>query len=99
MLSTPDILDTHPDLETLIEFKHFGGKKSFEPKSGSFKWAKVQIDNVSQWQKRKIYILGKSVKYDDKYYLSTGLIPFKIKSKFILLCLESYSPTILHPGY
>ena len=30
MLSTPDILDTHPDLETLIEFKHFGGKKSFQ---------------------------------------------------------------------
>ena len=30
MLSTPDILDTHPDLETLIEFKHFGGEKSFQ---------------------------------------------------------------------
>ena len=30
MLSTPDILDTHPELETLIEFKHFGGKKSFQ---------------------------------------------------------------------
>ena len=30
MLSTPDILDTHPELETLIEFKHFGGEKSFQ---------------------------------------------------------------------
>tara|TARA_B100001996_G_scaffold37031_1_gene27391 strand:+ start:4624 stop:5097 length:474 start_codon:yes stop_codon:yes gene_type:complete len=29
MLSTPDILDNHPELETLIEFKHFGGEKSF----------------------------------------------------------------------
>tara|TARA_B100000579_G_scaffold417163_1_gene413431 strand:- start:364 stop:837 length:474 start_codon:yes stop_codon:yes gene_type:complete len=29
MISTPDILDTHPELETLIEFKHFGGEKSF----------------------------------------------------------------------
>tara|TARA_B100000686_G_C16596671_1_gene866388 strand:+ start:303 stop:776 length:474 start_codon:yes stop_codon:yes gene_type:complete len=29
MLSTPDILDTYPELETLIEFRHFGGEKSF----------------------------------------------------------------------
>jgi len=29
MLSTPDIIDQYPDLKTLIEFKHFGGRRSF----------------------------------------------------------------------
>ena len=29
MLSTPDIIDQYPDLETLIEFKNFGGTRSF----------------------------------------------------------------------
>ena len=30
MLSTPDIIDQYPDLKTLIEFKHFGGRRSFQ---------------------------------------------------------------------
>jgi len=29
MLSTPDIIDQYSDLKTLIEFKHFGGRRSF----------------------------------------------------------------------
>ena len=29
MLSTPDIIDSHPDLKTLIDFQHFGGEKAF----------------------------------------------------------------------
>ena len=32
MLSTPDIIDQYSDLETLIEFQHFGGKSSFHGK-------------------------------------------------------------------
>lgn len=59
----------------------FGGSKQFEPKKGNLKWVKVQIDNISQWQKRKVYRLGKSVKHNGKYYVSTRLMSVNINNK------------------
>ena len=42
MLSTPDIIDSYPDLKTLIDFQHFGGEKAFH---GRVKTVKCFEDN------------------------------------------------------
>lgn len=60
----------------------FKGIHSTLPKVHSLKWSKVQLVDIPKWKAGKLYLLGKSVKYDGRYYVSTKLIPIKIDSQF-----------------
>ena len=42
MLATPDIMDSYPESQTLIQFRHFGGKKVFH---GEIQTIKCLEDN------------------------------------------------------
>lgn len=60
----------------------FKGIHSTQPKVHSLKWAKVQLEDIPEWNAGKLYLLGKSIKYNGRYYVSTTLTPIKIDSQF-----------------